>query len=129
VRHLSLRNAPLTIGVITGVLGSVGCGATRHRLDEPLPWEWASHSYEHPVSRIPVELPKSILPPAPESIPEALKEKVTLRSEAIDIRSLMLGLAKQTGLNITLDPDVTGQVSAYFNDVTVIEHCGTLRIS
>src|SRR5690606_11348576 len=36
-------------------------------------------------------------------------------------RSLLLGLSKQTGLNIVLDDEVSGTVSAYLNDVPVYE--------
>src|SRR4051812_8153457 len=104
-------SAGLLVGAaLIGALGTGGCGSTRHRVDTTQPWEWASRAYEHPASRIPVEVPNTVKQKEDETIPDALKEKVTLRSEAIDIRSLMLGLAKQTGLNISLDPDVTGQV-------------------
>jgi MSHA biogenesis protein MshL len=76
----------------------------------------------HPPQLIDVVKPKLIGSTVTQAdLPPQLKEKVTLRSEAIDIRSLMLGLAKQTALNITLDPDVTGQVSAYFTDIAVID--------
>ncbi len=107
-------------GVLLALLAA-GCGATRKPLETARPWEVATQAVNHPPQLIDVVKPTlSYLPkPGGEVIPPALRDKVTLRSEAIDIRSLMLGLAKQTGLNITLDPDVAGQVSAYFTDVEV----------
>ncbi len=106
---------------VVGALILAGCGATRPHLETTRPWEVATQAVNHPPQLIDVVKPTlKYSPPSEASIPPQLREKVTLRSEAIDIRSLMLGLAKQTGLNITLDPDVAGQVSAYFTDVEVL---------
>jgi MSHA biogenesis protein MshL len=105
--------------LLAGLLSA--CGATRPQLEPARPWEVATQAVNHPPQLIDVIKPNlgNHGPMSVDNLPQ-LKEKVTLRSEAIDIRSLMLGLAKQTGLNITLDPSVTGQVSAYFTDVEVL---------
>lgn len=53
-------------------------------------------------------------------------DKVTLRAESINVRSLLLGLAKQTGMNIIVDSDVDGTVVAYLSNVTVLRALRTI---
>src|SRR5690242_10162052 len=108
-----------TVFILATILA--GCAATRPQLEPARPWEVATHAVNHPPQAISVVKPTLSHAAVDDAnkFPQ-LREKVTLRSEAIAIRSLMLGLAKQTGLNITLVPSVTGQVSAYFTDVEVL---------
>jgi MSHA biogenesis protein MshL len=113
----------LRIPLAVVALASLGCGATRPRLDPGRPWDVAAEAINHVPVPIPVHAPKLYRPAVTEvtSVNPALREKVTLRSDSTDLRSLLLGLSKQTGLNIVLDEEVTGTVSAYLNDMEVLE--------
>lgn len=110
--HLPLL-AVLAVPFLVG-----GCGAARSKLEFARPWQIGADAIVRAPTPIHVNPPIVDQGDVPNGPPDArLEERVTLRSEGTDLRSLLLGLSKQTGINIVLDEDVRGTVSAYFNDV------------
>lgn len=105
------------------VVAASACGATRKPLSRSQPWEVATHSVQRPPSADgrKQQKPGAALETEQVRVDPRLKEKVTLRSEGTDLRSLLLGLSKQTQINIVLGDEVRGTVSAYLNDVPVLD--------
>lgn len=101
---------------------TASCGATRPQLKSTRPWKVAAETMDRKPAPIPAK-PYALVEATREQMvaDPRLAEKVTLRSENTELRSLLLGLSKQTGINIVLDDEVTGTVSAFLNDVPVIE--------
>lgn len=124
VRQMLLLSERTSVRLLTSVLAvaTASCGATRPHLQATRPWKVASEMVDRPTRPIPVNAPQFTQnEKTAVKLDPRLSEKVTLRSEGTDLRSLLLGLSKQTGINIVLDDEVTGTVSAFLNDVPVLE--------
>lgn len=115
--------AALRLALTAAAVATASCGATRPPLQPSRPWKVASELIDREAKPIPVNPPTLTRDDFGEAkrLDPRLAEKVTLRSDGTDLRSLLLGLSKQTGINIILDDAVTGNVSAYLNDVPVFE--------
>jgi len=113
----------LALAFVAALPTLAGCGSTRPRLAPSRPWQVGVEQATRPPAPIPVSVPVVEGPRAEtaEIADPRLHEKVTLRSEATDLRALLLGLSKQTGINIVLDEEVSGTVSAYLNEVEVLD--------
>jgi MSHA type pilus biogenesis protein MshL len=79
------------------------------------PWKSAALLETRPPSPRPAPTEKARA--APDD--PRLRTPVTLRSDSTDLRSLLLGLSRQTGLNMNVASDVRGTVSANFINVPV----------
>lgn len=116
------RATPRLLAAAALAVTTASCGATRPQLKPTRPWKVAAETLDRKPTPIPakpyalVEATRTQAPTDPR-----LAEKVTLRSENTELRSLLLGLSRQTGLNIVLDDEVTGTVSAFLNEVPVLE--------
>lgn len=92
-----------------------GCAPLRPSVPVTDPWK-AAAVLERPNLEPPRTAPAVKAPPADDA---RLRTAVTLRSDATELRTLLLGLSRQSGLNMNLAAEVRGTVSANFSNLPV----------
>ncbi|MFN9001596.1 MAG: hypothetical protein ACK5VW_06020, partial [Holosporales bacterium] len=70
-------------------------------------------------------------PPAKEEVPENLLKKVTISAtESVPLKGLFLDLAQQAGMNVVVDPEISGGVAFHAKDrpfMDVVRHICALN--
>ena len=97
----------------------------RPKLEDTRPWESAAEltsSVPLPSSeeaKEAAQAEKATAAAGPQD--ERLRQPISLRAEGTDLRSMLLGFSKETGININVGNEVKGTVSAYFTNVPVAD--------
>ncbi|HPJ72108.1 MAG TPA: secretin N-terminal domain-containing protein, partial [bacterium] len=114
-------NVPLKSLAVATLVVISAVGRPAHRLaaqeSPPVP-EPARKST--PASAVAVPAPTAVpTPPGPESLDAALSQRHSFRFVNEDIRVVLRGLARAYEFNITIAPEVTGKVTADFQNVKI----------